>query len=234
MIAQALKAAAKEDGPLRGVEVAWEYADARRPIVSIRAGKPQGLKRAVDVRIHAGAPDVFPLATLYPSKSLIRADDEATPTPNISTSILMDTLHKPHLLHLHRLGQALSDRGADKFLALWRIWAARRGIPRHLGGSGWFASMLLGWVVDGAEIGGIKPRRQRGLGKALPAWGALRAAWENLANTDFKESPVFLGEANVPRTEFTGDVLVDATGTVNLFAGWEKGDVEMVRALNAS
>lgn len=173
--------------------------------------------------------DVFPAATLYPSKSLIRSED-AEPTPLTSTSILQDTLHKSNLLHLHRLSTALGDRTADKFLALWRVWAARRGIPVHQGGSGWFAAMLLGWVVDGAEIGGDKPRRQRGIGKSLPAWGALRAAWENIAHTDFAATPVFLGEANVPRSEFRGDVLVDPTGTVNLLAGWEKGDVEMVGA----
>lgn len=39
--------------------------------------------------------------------------------------------------------------------------------------------MILGWVVDGGEVGkkGIK---RRGLGKGLGYWGALRAGWEFL------------------------------------------------------
>ena len=39
--------------------------------------------------------------------------------------------------------------------------------------------MVLGWVVDGGEVGrkGIK---RRGLGKGLSHWGALRAGWEFL------------------------------------------------------
>lgn len=41
--------------------------------------------------------------------------------------------------------------------------------------------MVLGWVVDGGEVGrkGIK---RRGLGRGLGHWGALRAGWEFLGN----------------------------------------------------
>lgn len=186
--------------------------------------------------------DTFPLATLYPSKSLIRTgDDESIPTPQCASSILQDTLHKPALLHLHRLSQALDERVAAKFLALWRIWAARRGIPVSRGGSGYFASMLLGWVVDGGLLGGkgedrAATKRARGLGKGLGAWGALRAAWEFLAHTDFEASPVFMAEeadaTPIPHAEFTdayADVFVDPSGTVNVLAEWEKGEVELVR-----
>jgi U3 small nucleolar RNA-associated protein 22 len=239
VIAEGVKKAAKKGGPLAGVNVRWESLDAQRPIVVLEAGKAQGLKHALEVRIHASVPaNTFPLATLYPSKSLVRGDD-AGPTPLCSTAILLDTLQKSHLLNLHHLSQAMSgDRTVDKFLALWRVWAARRGHARARGASGWFAAMLLTWVVEGADIGGkggsrAATKRVRGLGKGLGAWGALRAVWEMLANTDFEATPVFIaGEQAVPRPEFVSafsDILVDPTGSVNVFAGWEKGDVQLLR-----
>ena len=128
---------------------------------------------------------MFPPSALQPSKSLLRNDDESTSTPLYSMSILHDTLHKTHLLHLHRLSQLMQDRTVDSFFALWRIWASRRGIAPERGGSGWFAAMVLGWVVEGGEIGGqggdrTRTKRMRGLGKGLGYWGALRAAWEFL------------------------------------------------------
>lgn len=204
----------------------------------------QGLKHAVDIRVHASVPqDTFQLSSLYPSKTLIRSgdDDESNPTPQCSTSILHDTLQKAHLLHLHRTSQALGDddRVAAKFLALWRIWAARRGLDRAHGASGWFAGLLLGWVVDGGEVGGISgdraaTKRSRGLGRGLGAWGALRAAWEFLAHTDFEATPVFMagGSEGIPKSELVGekgDVFVDPTGSVNVFGDWEKGDVQLLR-----
>ncbi|CAK9784420.1 Nrap protein, partial [Cutaneotrichosporon oleaginosum] len=228
----------KAKGPLSGVTVRWENLDAQRPIVVLEAGKPQGLKQALEVRIHASVPaSTFPLATLYPSKSLVRGED-AGPTPVCSTAILLDSLQKPHLLNLHQLSQKMSgERTVDKFLALWRVWTTRRGVARARGASGWFAAMLLTWAVEGADIGGKGSRattkRARGLGKGLGAWGALRAVWELLANTDFAATPVFIaGEQAVPRPEFINafsDILVDPTGTVNVFAGWEKGDVQLLR-----
>ncbi|GMK59457.1 hypothetical protein CspeluHIS016_0800630 [Cutaneotrichosporon spelunceum] len=239
VIAEGVKKAAKKGGPLAGAAVRWDSVDAQRPIVVIEAGKAQGLKHALEVRIHASVPaDTFPLATLYPSKSLVRGDD-ARPTPLCSTAILLDTLQKAHLLNLHHLSQAMSgERTVDKFLALWRIWAARRGLARTRGASGWFAAMLLTWAVEGADVGGkggsrAATKRMRGLGKGLGAWGALRAVWEMLAHTDFDATPVFIaGEQALPRTEFVGafsDILVDPTGSVNIFAGWEKGDVQLLR-----
>lgn len=239
VIADGLKKAAKKGGVFEGTTVRWDAIDPQRPIVVLEAGKAQGLKQALEVRIHASVPaNTFPLATLYPSKSLVRAEEGATPTPQCATSILHDTLQKPHLLNLHHLSQVLNgERTVDKFLALWRIWAARRGLARNRGGSGWFAAMLLTWVVEGADIGGkggnrASTKRIRGLGRGLGAWGAVRAAWEMLANTDFAKTPVFIaGEQAVPRSDFVGafsNVLVDPTGTVNVFADWEQGDVELV------
>lgn len=234
------KAATKKKGPLAGVTVRWDAVDAQRPVLVVDAGKAQGLKHALEVRIHASIPsDTFPLATLYPSKNLIRSSTEAElPTPACATAILHDTLQKAHLLNLHHLAQGMNgERTVDKFLALWRVWAARRGLSRSTGATGWFAAMLLTWVVEGADIGGrggdrASTKRQRGLGRGLGAWGALRAAWEMLANTDFDATPVFIaGEQAVPRPEFLAaytDVFVDPTGTVNIFAGWEKGDVQLV------
>lgn len=197
----------------------------------------------MDIRIHASIPQgTFPLATLYPSKSLIRTgDDETSATPQCSTSILHDTLHKSDLLHLHRLAQALGpdDRVVAKFLALWRIWANRRGIASSRGGSGWFAAMLLGWVVYGGDVGGkggdrAATKRNRGLGKGLGAWGALRAAWEFLANTDFEATPIFMANDGnaIPHSEFTAvykGIFVDPSGTVNILAEWENGDFELIR-----
>ncbi|KAK8853038.1 hypothetical protein IAR55_003739 [Kwoniella newhampshirensis] len=230
-------------GTLRGVSVEWASSngDERRPVILITAGKGQGLKQKLDIRIHASvSPNFLPLSTLSPAKALIRTETP-TPTPLYSTSILHDTLHKSHLLHLHRLSQRLSpDRTVDSYLAAWRIWAHRRGIRRERGASGWFASMILGWVVDGGEVGGVggsreKVKKVRGVGKGLGHWGALRAAWEFLAHTDFEQTPVFIDrttEEGLPHIDFTrsfDNVLVDPTGRVNIFAGWERCDIQLLR-----
>ncbi len=235
-----------------------------------------GLKYRVDITVHASIPtDTFPLSSLYPSKSLIRlASETETPSTSLySASILHDTLHKSHLLHIYRISQLLPDRTGDSFLALWRIWAARRGINRDRGGSGWFAGFLLGWVVEGGDIGGAggvrdRTKRVRGLGKGLGYWGAIRAAWEflgqrgylpihipssrNTAHTNFDKTSVFLSSSSgstvcaptitkevlmyqqISRTEFTkafDDIMVDPTGSVNILAGWEKGDLQLVRKI---
>ncbi|KAK4685401.1 U3 small nucleolar RNA-associated protein 22, partial [Tremellales sp. Uapishka_1] len=230
-----IKAALEKLDALEGVDIRWENAmgDARRPIIVLRAGKEQGLKYRLDVRIHASiSKDVFPLSTLYPSKSLIRVNPEPSDpikTPLYSTSILHDTLHKPYLMHLHHLSQSLTpERSLDSFLSLWRIWTSRRSIHRQRGGSGWFGSMALSWIVQGGEIGG---KKYRGLGKTLGPWGGLRAVWEFLAHTDFAKTPVFVattGDDGVPKAEFGKcfeDIFVDPTGMINLLAGWEKGEL---------
>ncbi|WWD03397.1 hypothetical protein V865_001449 [Kwoniella europaea PYCC6329] len=238
----AIQKLAKEDGPLRGVQVSWETAmgDARRPIVKISAGKEQGLKHHLDIRIHASIlPTVFPISTLSPTKSLLRSEQ---PTPLYSSSMINDTLHRPHLLHLHKLSQLLLPaRTVDSFLAIWRIWCTRRGIRRERGASAWFASMLLGWVVGGGEVGGVggvreKVKKVRGVGKGLGHWGAIRAAWEFLAHTDFTQTPIFINTSSddtIAHAEFTKsfdhDVFVDPTGRVNIFAGWERGDAQILR-----
>jgi len=93
-------------------------------------------------------------------------------------------MHKSDLLYLHRLASTLSqERALASFLALWRIWATRRGISKEKGGSAWFASALAGWVVEGGEMGGKggvrgSLKRAAGLGKGLGGWQLLRAALE--------------------------------------------------------
>jgi U3 small nucleolar RNA-associated protein 22 len=147
----------------------------------------QGLKHRLTIRIHASPPpNLFVPSTLSPSRNLLRhADlDQSTPTPLYSTALLHDTIHKSTLLHLHRLSTTLSERVVDSFLALWRIWCARRGIRRERGGSGWFAGMVLGWIISGGEVG-VKGIKRRGLGKGLGHWGALRAGWEFLGMSKF-------------------------------------------------
>lgn len=209
-----LQRLATKEGELKGVKIEWStnMADERRPIVVVHAGKgefvrqsscdlclttyiDQGLKSKVEIRIHASIPSsLFPLSSLSPTKSLVRTtvfantdQSNATPSPLYNTSILHDTLHKPHLLHLHRLSQLLPSnaRTVDSFLALWRIWAKRRGIRRERGGSAWLAGMVLGWVINGGWLGGVGGKREQvkkvaGVGRSLGAWGALRAAWEFL------------------------------------------------------
>ena len=87
--------------------------------------------------------------------------------------------------------------------------------------------MILEWVVDGGEVGGMggercKVKKVRGLGKSLGYWGLMRAAWEllgghwviniyhlepmliyGLAHTDFEKTPVFMSTRNdsVVRTQ---------------------------------
>ncbi|TYJ58527.1 hypothetical protein B9479_000736 [Cryptococcus floricola] len=246
-----LQALADSEGDLKGAKVGWTTAmgDDRRPVISISAGKEQGLKHKLEIRIHASiSSTVFPLSSLSPSKCLVRTSlptsDEhaALPTPLYNTSILHDTLQKPHLLHLHRLSQILpaNSRTVDSFLALWRIWAKRRGIRLERGGSGWLAGLLLGWVVNGGWIGGAGGKREKvkrvaGLGKSLGPWGAIRAAWEFLANTDFDATPVFLHQPGTtnsyPHSDFfpSKHVFTDPTGLVNVFAEWEEGEIDFLR-----
>lgn len=190
-----------------------------------------------------------PLHTSPPVKSLCRINAGETqpsaepasshPTPLYASSIAHDTLHKAHLLNIHRLSTSLADRNVASFLALWRIWAAQRSLPPSRGGSAWFAGMLLGWIVDGGRIGGQGGVRERtkevkGLGKGLGYWGSLRAVWEFLARTDFTATPIFVGgqEGAIPPTHFCAafdKVLVDPTGTVNVLAGWEEGEVQLLK-----
>ncbi|WVQ80672.1 hypothetical protein IAT38_002777 [Cryptococcus sp. DSM 104549] len=243
-----LKRLSEKKGNMKGIEVEWTTAmgDERRPIVTLAAGKEQGLKSHVNIRIHASAPTgLFPISSLSPLKSLVRtstSSDEPSsiPTPLYATSIMHDTLHKSHLLHLHRLSQLLTpERTTASYLAMWRIWAARRGIRVERGGSGWFAGLVLGWVVDGSMIGGAGGKREKvkkvaGLGKGLGHWGALRAAWEFLAHTNFNDTPVFMStsDSGLPQHDFLHafkNVLVDPTGRVNLFAEWEEGEVQLLR-----
>ncbi|WRT70438.1 uncharacterized protein IL334_007436 [Kwoniella shivajii] len=241
VIYAALQKSAKQAGPLNGVTLSWDSSmgDVRRPVIVVTAGKEQGLKHRLHIRIHAGiSPALFPPSNLSPSKSLLRND---VPTPLYSSSILNDASHKSYLLHLHRLSQVLKpERTVDSYLAIWRIWATRRGIKRERGGSGWFASMILGWVVEGGEIGGASGVREntkkvRGVGKGLGHWGAIRAAWEFLAHTNFSETPVFtntVSDDTLPHSDFTKsfeDILVDPTGRFNVFAGWEKGEIQLLR-----
>jgi U3 small nucleolar RNA-associated protein 22 len=99
--------------------------------------------------------------------------------------------------------------------------------------------MLLGYIVEGGEIGGQGGVRERtkpakGLGKGLGYWGALRAVWEFLARTDFTTTPVYIGagESIINKADFCKaykHVLVDPTGSVNVFAGWEEGEIELLR-----
>lgn len=100
--------------------------------------------------------------------------------------------------------------------------------------------MILGWVVEGGDVGGSsgdrsKVKRNRGLGKGLGSWQAIRAAWEFLANTDFAKTPIFLGQIDeepIPRSDILNafeDVMVDPTGSVNIFAGWNKGEIGLLR-----
>jgi U3 small nucleolar RNA-associated protein 22 len=135
--------------------------------------------------------DVFPLSSLYPTKSNIKLSTdavaaEASQTPQYNTSILKDTLHKPHLLWLH--AQHKSCPAFRSALALWRIWGDRRGLSARSGGGGegwaWFGSMVLGFIVQGGEVGNGKDRLakkpKQGLGRGLSEWQLLRAGWEFL------------------------------------------------------
>jgi U3 small nucleolar RNA-associated protein 22 len=264
VIKSAITEAFSKDAALREVQVEWTYAmdDARRPIILLKSGKAQGLKYATEIKIHASLPsDVFTPPHLSPAKSLCRfnstsathteevdaSDKSAEGTPLYAASIAHDNLHKSHLLHLHRLSTSLgpaTERHLASFLALWRTWATQRAIPASRGASAWFAGMLLGWVVHGGRIGGQGGVRDRtkevkGLGKGLGYWGCLRAVWEFVARTDFRETPVWIGHAEspIPLAQFVlprGDgtnvnVMVDPEGMVNVLSGWEDGEVQLLR-----
>lgn len=208
--------------------------------------------------------DVFPLSTLYPTKSNIKisTEDVSAPTPLYNTSILKDTLYKPHLIWLHALHK--SCPALRPALALWRIWGDRRGLSARAGGGGgvgwsWFGAMVLGFVVLGGEVAAGKDRVGKkpkpGLGRGLSEWQLLRAGWEFLgafpremslvwfsadvslvASTDFSKTPVYMKPLadtySVPASEMVhafDHVFVEPTGKVNLLAGWEQGEITLVR-----
>jgi hypothetical protein len=166
------------------------------------------MKHETQIRLLPSIPqNLFPLNSLYPSKSLLKLSEDAEPTPQTSTCILSDSLHKPHLLHAHALKTNVASFSSA--VALWRVWADRRGLAIRGGGS-WFATMILGFVVNGGEQGGIGGRREtlkarKGVGHGLTDWQLLRAGWELLgescfiavvgltipAETDFEQAPTF-------------------------------------------
>lgn len=94
--------------------------------------------------------------------------------------------------------------------------------------------------MEGGEQGGqggVRERTKisRGLGRGLGYWGALRAAWEFLAHTDFNKTPIFMGggeDSIISPTEFcraSSQVFVDPSRSVNIFADWEEGEVDLLR-----
>ena len=158
-----------------------------------------GLKHSYTIRLLASiSPDVFPLSTLYPTKSNLRIQSydsatdsvESKPTPIYNTSILLDSSHKTQLLYLHRLHKICpSFRSA---LALWRIWGDRRGLSTRSGGGSvgwsWLGTLVLGFIVDGGEVavsvkGETTVRARKGLGRGLSEWQLLRAGWELLCES---------------------------------------------------
>lgn len=99
--------------------------------------------------------------------------------------------------------------------------------------------MVLGFVVQGGEIGTAKDRSMKkpkqGLGRGLSEWQLLRAGWELLSSTDFSKTPVYMKPLadtySVPAAEMINafeHVFVEPTGTVNLLAGWEEGEISLV------
>lgn len=221
------------------------------------------MKYDTQIRLLPSIPQsVFPLSSLYPTKSLLKLSDDPEPTPQTSTSILSDAMHKPHLLCAHALKTSVASFSSA--VALWRVWADRRGLSIRGGGS-WFATMVLGFVVNGGEQGGIAGRREtlkarKGVGHGLTDWQLLRAGWEFLgecncfyiakltliAETNFEQVPTFSKSQSagvsdrpsaialmfqIPANEFLeafSNVFVDPTHTVNIFANWEQGEIDLV------
>jgi U3 small nucleolar RNA-associated protein 22 len=168
--------------------------------------KSLGLKHTYTIRLLASiSPDLFPLSTLYPSKSNLRIQSyeqdtdslESKPTPIYNTSILLDASHKSHLLYMHRLHKSCpSFRSA---LALWRIWGDRRGLSTRSGGGAvgwsWLGSVVLGFIIDGGEVavlnkGEVSTRARKGLGRGLSEWQLLRAGWELLCESTLAKAIV--------------------------------------------
>lgn len=135
---------------------------------------------------------MFPLASLYPTKSNIKTTtSEPEPTPQYNTSLLRDTLHRPHLLWLHALHK--SCPAFRPALALWRIWGDRRGLSLRSGAGGqgwaWLGALVLGFIVQGGHVGTgtggregdrLATKPKQGLGRGLSEWQLLRAGWEFL------------------------------------------------------
>lgn len=185
-------------------------------------------------------------------ESRSNADDAGTisgesSSPRYNQSIVLDSLHRYYLLWLHHLHKTCpAFRPA---LALWRIWGDRRGLSSRSGagaiGWSWFGAAVLAFIVEGGDIvagkdntqrGATEPKPKKGLGRGLSEWQLLRAAWEFLASTDFAQTAVSVkplaGQPSIPVAEFTNvfdHVLVDASAQVNLFATWERGEVDLLR-----
>lgn len=243
------------------VDIKWTYLgqDVRRPILELTVpkNKTHGLKHTTTIRILPSLPaeaEVFAPSQLYPSKSNFRINTDGaadngeettlfTPTPMYNTSILLDGLHRYYLLWLHRVHKSCpAFRSA---LALWRIWGDRRGLSDRSGsgamGWSWFGAQILGFIIEGGEIGGVGKektmnRAKKGLGRGLSEWQLLRAGWEFLASTDFSQTAVYIktmpGAIRFPAEEFVNvfnNVLVDCSGQINLFAGWNQGEIDLLR-----
>ncbi|KAI0079174.1 Nrap protein [Panus rudis PR-1116 ss-1] len=217
--------------------------------------KPDGsqndfTKLNAEVRIIPTLPSdsPIPINRLSPSRANIRTSSSSEDssadlaTPLYNTTILTATTPKSHLLRMNALKKlvpAFSDA-----LALLRVWANQRGYGqgtrlcvRGFDGTGMMWGVLLDLLISGEEPVNTAVSRtanaRKPLGKGLSSYQLFRAALDFLARHDFSR-PTFVKSENghrFPPEEYGvhDAVLVDATSTVNVFAGIPLGSLELLK-----
>ncbi|KAN0064992.1 U3 snoRNP protein [Thecaphora frezii] len=209
------------------------------------------------IRIHlAHEPDLFKVGRLSPARNSVRvgsADDEGAkelaPTPRYNAAILMDELQLAHLVYLHTTAKDC-PAFADACLLL-KTWAFQRGFGagarqqrRQVAGTGsirYILTMILAHLLHGEE----KVRGQSGCAKlamGFSSYQLFRGVIDWLAHHDFQAQPVFMKPMpsaglvsrsdKIPRHDFTAvfdRVLVDPSGTLNLFSFLPTGSLDLLQ-----
>ncbi|CAG8748577.1 16257_t:CDS:2, partial [Acaulospora morrowiae] len=151
------------------------------------------------------------------------------PTPQYNSAILKDAYFVSHLNLLYK-----HIKDCPAFIdacKLAKVWLHQRGFDSEKNGSngfnGFLWSMLMIYLLHGGGPNGDKK-----LANGYSSYQLIKGTMDFLANHNFLESPVFMNELN--NSEFTRKsfienfdvVFVDDSGTLNLFSGISRTELE--------
>lgn len=178
---------------------------------------------------------------------------KAVPTPRYNAALLSDALRTAHLVFLHE--QARTCGAFAEATQLLKIWATQRGYGsvlqagtrRLVAGTEsarFVLTMVLAHLLQGAEPDGRAPAYayRPKLRAGFSSYQLFRGVLEFLAHHDFERDPVFMrsqprfGLASrsdkIPKDEFRAQftrVLVEPSGSVNLFTDWPAASVDQLQ-----
>ncbi|KAI8320618.1 Nrap protein [Martensiomyces pterosporus] len=201
--------------------------------------------------------DTLPLKRLMPGRNHVRpsyiaakkhtsaansaadnADEGDLPaTPVYNSTLLSDALLLTHMKYLFETTEMCPEFAHAA--GLLRIWLSQRNVAGekfgqgHLVGSqrlnGFVLTMILAWLVRGAQSGGGSGSKLSG---SMSAYQLFKSTIEFLAAHDFEENPIQFGtDADID--EFANNfnaVFVDPSASLNLLAGvqgWELAELRM-------